>query len=186
MRDKIKKNKLNFVHFSGCKFMQNIILIGMPAAGKSTIGVLLAKTLVLSFTDTDLLIQEKYKKSLCDIIKDNGTKAFLDIEEKVILENEFSDSVIATGGSAVYGEKAMNKLKETGKVIYLELSVEEIRKRIGDIKSRGVVLTNGTTLQDIFNDRKALYEKYADFTVDCNSLTAEQCVEKIIAGLQHQ
>ena len=97
--------------------MKNIVLIGMPAVGKSTIGVLLAKSLLLSFTDTDLLIQEKYKKSLCDIIKDNGTKAFLDIEENVILEAEFKNSVIATGGSAVFGEKAMKKLKENGVVI---------------------------------------------------------------------
>ena len=163
--------------------MENIILIGMPAVGKSTIGVLLAKTLILSFTDTDLLIQEKYKKSLCDIIIDNGTKAFLNIEEDVILNSDFHNSVIATGGSAVYGENAMKKLKASGKVIYLDLSLEEIRKRIGDIKSRGVVLTKGTTLEDIFNDRKALYEKYADIKIDCNNLTAEECVEKIIAVL---
>ena len=163
--------------------MENIILIGMPAVGKSTIGVLLAKTLILSFTDTDLLIQEKYKKSLCDIINDNGTKAFLNIEEDVILENDFKDSVIATGGSAVYSENAMKKLKENGTVIYLDLSLDEIKKRIGDIKSRGVVLTNGTTLEDIFNDRKKLYEKYADIKIDCNNLTAEECVEKIISSL---
>lgn len=163
--------------------MGNIILIGMPAVGKSTIGVLLAKTLILSFTDTDLLIQEKYKKSLCDIINENGTKAFLNIEEDVILNSDFHNSVIATGGSAVYGENAMKKLKASGKVIYLDLSLEEIRKRIGDIKSRGVVLTKGTTLEDIFNDRKALYEKYADIKIDCNNLTAEECVEKIISVL---
>ena len=163
--------------------MQNIVLVGMPAVGKSTIGVLLAKTLILSFTDTDLLIQEKYKKSLCDIIKDNGTKAFLDIEEKIILETNFENTVIATGGSAVYGESAMKKLMENGTVVYLRLSTEEIKKRIGDIKSRGVVLTNGSTVEDIFEDRKALYEKYADFTVDCNNSTVEECVEKIIANL---
>ena len=163
--------------------MQNIVLVGMPAVGKSTIGVLLAKTLILSFTDTDLLIQEKYKKSLCDIIKDNGTKAFLDIEEKIILETNFENTVIATGGSAVYGESAMKKLMENGTVVYLRLSTEEIKKRIGDIKSRGVVLTNGSTVEDIFEDRKALYEKYADFTVDCNNSTVEDCVEKIIANL---
>ena len=163
--------------------MQNIVLVGMPAVGKSTIGVLLAKTLILSFTDTDLLIQEKYKKSLCDIIKDNGTKAFLDIEEKIILETNFENTVIATGGSAVYGESTMKKLKENGTVVYLRLSTEEIKKRIGDIKSRGVVLTNGSTVEDIFEDRKALYEKYADFTVDCNNSTVEECVEKIIANL---
>ena len=155
----------------------------MPAVGKSTIGVLLAKSLLLSFTDTDLLIQEKYKKSLCDIIKDNGTKAFLDIEENIIFETEFENSVIATGGSAVYGEKAMNKLKENSKIVFLDLDLSEIKKRIGDIKSRGVVITNGTTVDDIFNDRKALYEKYADLKINCNNLTAEECVEKIISRL---
>lgn len=164
--------------------LNNIVLIGMPAVGKSTIGVLLAKSLLLSFTDTDLLIQEKYKKSLCDIIKDNGTKAFMDIEENIILESELKNSVIATGGSVVYSEKAMNKLKEKGTIIYLDISLEEIKKRIGDIKSRGVVLTNGTTVDDIFNDRKALYEKYADFKIDCNNLTAEESVERIIVNLQ--
>lgn len=164
--------------------MKNIVLVGMPAVGKSTIGVLLAKSLLLSFTDTDLLIQGKYKKSLCDIIKDNGTKAFLDIEENIILEAEFKNSVIATGGSAVFGEKAMKKLKENGVVIYLSLPMDEIKKRIGDIKSRGVVLTNGTTVDDIFAERKPLYEKYADIKIDCDNLTAEECVEKIIADLQ--
>lgn len=164
--------------------MKNIVLVGMPAVGKSTIGVLLAKSLLLSFTDTDLLIQEKYKKSLCDIIKENGTKAFLDIEENIILEAEFKNSVIATGGSAVFGEKAMKKLKENGVVIYLSLPMDEIKKRIGDIKSRGVVLTNGTTVDDIFAERKPLYEKYADVKIDCDNLTAEECVEKIIADLQ--
>ena len=153
--------------------MENIVLIGMPAAGKSTIGVLLAKTLLLSFTDTDLLIQEKYKKSLCDIIKENGTKAFLEIEE----------SVIATGGSAVYGNAAMEKLKKNGKTVYLYLSVEEIKKRIGDIKSRGVVLTNGTTVEDIFRDREPLYEKYADLKIDCTGLSVEECVERIVRSL---
>ena len=164
--------------------MKNIVLVGMPAVGKSTIGVLLAKSLLLSFTDTDLLIQGKHKKSLCDIIKDNGTKAFLDIEENIILEAEFKNSVIATGGSAVFGEKAMKKLKENGVVIYLSLPMDGIKKRIGDIKSRGVVLTNGTTVDDIFAERKPLYEKYADVKIDCDNLTAEECVEKIIANLQ--
>lgn len=160
--------------------MKNVVLIGMPAVGKSTIGVLLAKSLLLSFTDTDLLIQEKYKKSLCDIIKDNGTKAFLNIEEDIILNADFKNSVIATGGSAVFGERAMNQLKENGVIVYLSLPIDEIKRRIGDIKSRGVVLTNGNTVDDIFKERKPLYEKYADIKIDCDNLTAEECVEKII------
>lgn len=160
--------------------MKNVVLIGMPAVGKSTIGVLLAKSLLVSFTDTDLLIQEKYKKSLCDIIKDNGTKAFLNIEEDIILNTDLKNSVIATGGSAVFGERAMNQLKENGVIVYLSLPIDEIKKRIGDIKSRGVVLTNGNTVDDIFKERKPLYEKYADIRFDCDNLTAEECVEKII------
>ena len=163
--------------------MKNVVLIGMPAVGKSTIGVLLAKSLLLSFTDTDLLIQEKYKKSLCDIIKDNGTKAFLNIEEDIILNADFKNSVIATGGSAVFGERAMNQLKENGVIVYLSLPIDEIKRRIGDIKSRGVVLTNGNTVDDIFKERKPLYEKYADIKIDCDNLTAEECVEKIIQSL---
>ena len=163
--------------------MKNVVLIGMPAVGKSTIGVLLAKSLLLSFTDTDLLIQEKYKKSLCDIIKDNGTKAFLNIEEGIILNTDFKKSVIATGGSAVFGERAMNQLKENGVIVYLSLPIDEIKRRIGDIKSRGVVLTNGNTVDDIFKERKPLYEKYADIKIDCDNLTAEECVEKIIQSL---
>jgi shikimate kinase len=163
--------------------MKNVVLIGMPAVGKSTIGVLLAKSLLLSFTDTDLLIQEKYKKSLCDIIKDNGTKAFLNIEEDIILNTDLKNSVIATGGSAVFGERAMNQLKENGVIVYLSLPIDEIKKRIGDIKSRGVVLTNGNTVDDIFKERKPLYEKYADIKFDCDNLTAEECVEKIIQSL---
>ena len=163
--------------------MKNIVLIGMPAVGKSTLGVLLAKSLLLSFTDTDLLIQEKYKKSLCDIIKENGTNAFLKMEEDIILNTDFENSVIATGGSAVFGEKAMSKLKENGIIVYLSLPMDEIKKRIGDIKSRGVVLTNGTTVDDIFKERKPLYEKYADIRINCDNLTAEECVEKIIQSV---
>ena len=163
--------------------MKNIVLIGMPAVGKSTIGVLLAKSLLLSFTDTDLLIQKKYKKSLCDIINTNGTEAFLNIEEDIILNTDFENAVVATGGSAVFGEKAMSKMKENGIIVYLSLPMNEIKKRIGDIKSRGVVLTNGTTVDDIFKERKPLYEKYADIRINCDNLTAEECVEKIIQSV---
>ena len=163
--------------------MKNIVRTGMPSVGKSTIGVLLAKTLVSSFVDTDILIQEKYKKSLCDIIKDEGTEAFLNIEEATISEYDFKNCVIATGGSAVFGEKAMKKLGENGTIVYLYLPPDEIKKRIGDIKSRGVVLTNGETIDDIYNDRKALYEKYADFTVDCSGLTVEKCIEEILSKI---
>ena len=160
--------------------MDNIILIGMPAVGKSTIGVLLAKTLILSFTDTDLLIQEKYKKSLCDIINDNGTKAFLNIEEDVILNADFKNSVIATGGSAVYGENAMKKLRENGVVVYLKVTPDELNRRVNNIHTRGIAMKDGTTLAELYEERAPLYEKYADVTIECDGKTPEECVDLIV------
>ncbi len=161
--------------------MKNIVLIGMPGAGKSTIGVLLAKSMLYSFVDTDLMIQNAYGKSLCDIIDENGTDEFLRIENDVICSGEFKRSVIATGGSAVYGKEAMKKLKENGTVVYLLLPLAEIERRLGDIHTRGVAMKNGTTVAELYDERKSLYEKYADITLDCSGLTAEQCVDKIIA-----
>lgn len=159
--------------------MKNIILIGMPGAGKSTIGVLLAKTQLMSFIDTDLLIQGKYSKSLSDIIKEKGTEEFLRIENDVIAENDFENSVVATGGSAVFGEKAMGKLKKDSFTVYLKVDTSELEKRINNIHTRGIAMKEGMALSEIFEERKALYEKYADFTIDCTSLTAEECVDKI-------
>ncbi len=158
----------------------NIVLIGMPAAGKSTIGVLLAKSYLKSFVDTDLIIQSKYNCALSDIIEKQGTDAFLKIENDVIASKEYDSAIIATGGSAVYGEGAMAHLKEKGIVVYLKLSLEEIKKRIGNIKTRGVAMKNGSSLELVYKERKPLYEKYADITIDCQNLSAEQVVEKII------
>ena len=160
--------------------MKNIVLIGMPGAGKSTIGVLLAKSLLLAFVDTDLTIQNKYKKSLCDIIEEKGTDGFLQIENDTILSCDFKNSVVATGGSAVYGEEAMEKLKENSIFVYLKLPLTELERRIADIKTRGVAMKNGTTLADLYSERAPLYERYADFTLDCAGLSPEQCVEKIV------
>ena len=160
--------------------MKNIVLIGMPGAGKSTIGVLLAKSMLYSFVDTDLIIQNKHGKSLCDIIDSVGTDGFLEIENDVICGCEFKRSVIATGGSAVYGAQAMSHLKENGTIVYLELGLSEIERRLGDIHTRGVAMKNGTTVAELYNERKPLYEKYADITLNCSGLTAEQCVDKII------
>ncbi len=163
--------------------MQNVVLIGMPGAGKSTIGVLLAKSMLCSFVDTDLLIQSKYSSSLCQIIEKNGTDGFLEIENRVITDCEFKNSVIATGGSAVYGEDAMKKLKKSGKVIYLHLPVEELEKRLGDIRTRGVAMPKGNTIAKLYSERIPLYEKYADIKLECSGLTAEECVEKCIDKL---
>ncbi len=160
--------------------MKNIVLIGMPGAGKSTIGVLLAKSMLYSFVDTDLIIQNKHGKSLCDIIDSVGTDGFLNIENDVICGCEFERSVIATGGSAVYGTQAMNHLKANGTVVYLELELSEIERRLGDIHTRGVAMKNGTTVAELYDERKPLYEKYADITLSCSGLTAEQCVDRII------
>lgn len=164
--------------------MKNIVLIGMPGAGKSTIGVLLAKSVLFSFVDTDLTIQSQQSMSLCEIIEKVGTDGFLKIEDDIISQCEFSNSVIATGGSAVYGENAMQKLKENGTVIYLELSVNELEKRLGDIRARGVAMPKGNTIAELYTEREPLYRKYADITVNCEGLTAEQCVEKCIEMLK--
>lgn len=159
---------------------KSVTLIGMPGAGKSTVGVLLAKSLLMDFTDTDLIIQRETGKSLCEIIEENGTESFLETENRIILAHSFDNSVIATGGSAVYGREAMEKLREISTVVYLSLPVEELEKRIKDIHTRGVAMKNGVTLRELFEERQPLYKKYADRTVDCQGLTAEECVEKII------
>lgn len=159
---------------------KNIVLIGMPGAGKSTIGVLLAKSMLYSFTDTDLIIQSKYGTSLCDIIEKEGTQGFLDIEDAVISECDFCNCVVATGGSAVYGENAMAKLRESSTVVYLKLPLEELKKRLGDIRTRGVAMPCGTSLDELYAERSPLYERYADVTVECHGLTAEQCVDRCV------
>ena len=161
----------------------NIILIGMPAAGKSTIGVLLAKTLLKSFVDTDLIIQSKYGCGLCDIIEKEGTDTFLKIENDIICSQEYLSSVVATGGSAVYGEEAMAHLSKDGIVVYLDLSLGEIEKRIGNITTRGVAMKNGTTLSELYEERLPLYNKYADITVACDGKTAEEIVTEIAEKL---
>ncbi len=163
--------------------MKNIVLIGMPGAGKSTIGVLLAKTLLSDFVDTDLIIQKKYSCSLCDIIEKEGRHAFIEIENSTIAECDFHSSVIATGGSAVYGEKAMNRLRENSVIVYLDLPLNELKKRLSNIRTRGVAMKKGTTLEELYSERCPLYEKYADITVKCENMTAEECVDKIVESL---
>lgn len=161
----------------------NIILIGMPAAGKSTIGVLLAKTTLKSFVDTDLTIQSRYGCGLCDIIEKEGTDAFLKIENDIICSENYKHSVVATGGSAVYGEEAMAHLKADGIAVYLEISLDEIRKRIGNITTRGVAMKNGSTLDKLYAERLPLYNKYADITINCEGKTAEEIVTEIVGKL---
>lgn len=159
--------------------MKNIVLIGMPGAGKSTIGVLLAKSMLMDFVDTDLLIQKKCADSLCGIIAAKGIDDFLKIENDVICENTFENCVVATGGSAVYGAEAMAKLRANGTAVYLKLLPEELERRIDNIHTRGIAMKDGTTIDALYDERAPLYEKYADITVDCEGLTPEQCVEAI-------
>ncbi|MBQ3045463.1 MAG: shikimate kinase [Clostridia bacterium] len=160
--------------------LKNIVLIGMPGAGKSTIGVLLAKSMLMDFVDTDLLIQKKHSSSLCDIINSKGIDEFLRIENDVICLWDFTNCVVATGGSAVYGEQAMEKLAANGVVVYLKLTPVEIEKRINNIHTRGIAMKEGTTIAELYSQRAPLYEKYADKILDCASLTPEQCVDAII------
>jgi shikimate kinase len=161
---------------------QNIVLIGMPGAGKSTIGVLLAKTLGMSFVDTDLLIQEKEGRLLQDIIEQDGVEKFLAIEETVILQLNNVNCVIATGGSVIYSNNAIQSLKKNGKLFYLKLRYNEIAQRLGNIANRGVAMGKGQKLMELFNERVMLYEKYADRIVDCSDAGIEEVVLKI-AGL---
>lgn len=160
--------------------MKNIVLIGMPGAGKSTIGIILAKSLLFDFCDTDLSIQKETGESLCDTISKIGIDEFIRLEDAVICKQELVNSVVATGGSAVYGEGAMAKLKENGIIVYLKVSPEELQGRIKNIHTRGIAMKGGTTIKALYEERAPLYEKYADITVECDGRTAEECVDLIV------
>ncbi len=158
---------------------ENIVLIGMPASGKSTAGVILAKVLGKKFIDTDLVIQERENALLADIIKDKGVAGFMKTEEEAILSVDVKNTVIATGGSAVYGEKAMEHLKENGTVVYLKVEKDELFKRLTDIKERGVVLREGENIEEMYDSRSVLYEKYADIMIEERDSTIEETIRKI-------
>ena len=153
---------------------KNIILIGMPGVGKSSVGVVLAKILGYRFVDSDLVIQEQEGKLLCELIEERGTEGFLEVENRVNASLNCEKCIIATGGSAVYGTEAMEHFKEIGIVLYLRADYESINERLGNLKGRGVVLKDGQTLMDLYNERTPLYEKYADIIVDetgCKSVS---------------
>ena len=160
--------------------MNNLILIGMPASGKSTLGVVLAKTAGMMFMDTDLLIQERAQGKLQHIIDTEGMEAFLKLEEDVLKSVQAENTVIATGGSAVYSEPAMAHLKSMGKVVYIKLSCEEIERRLNNIKTRGIAMKPGETIRDLYNYRVPMYEKYADIVLETEGLTIEDSVEKLV------
>lgn len=162
---------------------KNVVLIGMPAVGKSTIGVLLAKAMSRHFIDTDVLIQGREGRRIQDMIDTDGVAAFRRIEERDVLALECRGHVIATGGSVVYSPAAMGRLKKSGVAVLLDLSLPLIEKRLTDLDSRGVVREPGQTIASLFEERKPLYERYADITIDCEGLTHEQTVARIMDAL---
>ncbi|MGN0529002.1 MAG: shikimate kinase [Eubacterium sp.] len=162
----------------------NIVLIGMPGSGKSTCGVLAAKALLKNFFDTDLLLQNLESSRLQSIIDTKGIDYFLDAEEKAVTSLNIEGTVIATGGSVVYSEKAMEHLKSLGTVIYLHLDYDTMCNRIKNITTRGVVLKTGSSLEDMYNERLPLYKKYADYTISCSENTVEQTVEQIVKAVE--
>lgn len=157
----------------------NIILIGMPASGKSTVGVLLAKRIGYRFLDTDLLIQEKEERLLKEIIAVEGMSGFLAIEERINREVDARRTVIAPGGSVIYGPSAMKHFKEIGTVVYLKISYEELTKRLGNLVDRGVALKEGMSLLDLYHERVPIYEKYADVTIDEVGKSSGQVVDEL-------
>ena len=163
----------------------NIVLIGLPGVGKSTIGVILAKVLGYQFVDADLLIQQQEGKLLKDIIADVGTEGFIQVENRVNASIQAEKTIIATGGSVVYGKEAMEHLKSIGTVIYLKVSFEILQKRLADIKGRGVVLKEGQDLCALFEERAPLYENYADIEISEEDLSVEETVEKLVEILQN-
>ena len=160
--------------------MDNIILIGMPASGKSTVGVVVAKRLGYEFVDTDLLIQKQEKRLLKEIIEQEGNEGFLAIENQVNRDLQVEKAVISPGGSVVYCEEAMEHFKEIGKVVYLKAPFEEINRRISNAKNRGVVLKEGQTLKDLYDERVKLFEKYADLTVEEDGSSLEETIDKVL------
>ncbi|BCJ96856.1 shikimate kinase [Anaerocolumna cellulosilytica] len=164
--------------------MKNIVLIGMPSAGKSTIGIILAKVLGYKFLDSDLVIQEQEQALLKDIIEEKGLEGFLAIENQVNRDIQTESTVIATGGSIIYCLDAMEKFRDTGIIVYIKLKYETIKNRLGNIKQRGVVFQDGQTLKSLYNERCPLYEEYAHIIIDGENLDQEELMEKIASAIQ--
>ena len=163
----------------------NLIFIGMPAVGKSTVGVVVAKRLGKRFVDVDLVIQEQEKKLLREIIADVGEDGFLKVENRVNAGIEAENSVISPGGSVVYCEEAMRHYKEIGTVVYLKASYQTIKRRIRNPKKRGVVLREGQTLRDLYNERVPYFEKYADITVCEDGCRIEETIENVLYAVEN-
>ena len=162
----------------------NIILVGMPTSGKSTVGVIVAKILGYNFVDADIVIQKKDGRRLSEIIEQEGVEGFIDIENKINSGIEVEKTVIATGGSVIYEAEAMEHYKNIGRVVYLKVGMEVLTKRLKNVKQRGVVMRPGQSLISLYNERSVLYEKYADITIDEKDNTMEEVVADLIAALK--
>ena len=169
----------------GSIMSKSVTLIGMPGAGKSTVGVVLAKRLGYAFVDADLIIQQKEGRLLHQLIEERGLEGFLDIENLINASLSPQSAVIATGGSVVYGKEAMEHLVQTTTVIYLQLSLEALAQRLGDLRKRGVVLRKGQSLEELYEERVPLYRQYAHITIDCEKKDISGIVEEIVAILLH-
>lgn len=166
--------------------MNNIVLIGMPGAGKSTVGVVLAKCLGYRFVDSDLVIQEKEGKLLHEIMEERGTDGFLALENEINASLEAERSVIATGGSVIYGKEAMEHLGRIGTLVYLKLSCPTVEERLGDLGERGVAVREGQTLKELYEERIPYYEKYAQIVMDCENKMIKDIVAEIISAAAGQ
>jgi shikimate kinase len=160
--------------------MKNIVLIGMPSAGKSTVGVVLSKAAGFSFVDTDLIIQENEKRFLQDVIAENGIRYFLDAEERALLNLNVEHHVVATGGSVIYSEASMLHLKGNSIIFYLKISYAEMTKRINNISTRGIAIRRDQNLSDLYAEREPLYSRYADYTINCDNRDIESIITEIM------
>jgi shikimate kinase len=161
-------------------YHQSLILIGMPGAGKSTLGLLLAKSLAKDFVDTDLLIQLEHRKTLQDILHQQGYMALREQEEKVLLNAHYPNHVIATGGSAVYSEVAMHHLTQFGPIVFLDVNISELEQRIHNMDNRGIARPAGQSFTDVFAERRPLYLRYADIVIDCTGKNMEELIDEVI------
>lgn len=165
--------------------MKNIVLIGMPGCGKSTIGVVLAKVIGYKFLDSDILIQEMENRKLSQIIREEGIEGFNKIENRINSALSVKGTVIATGGSVVYGAEAMENLRKNGLIIFIKLPFLEIQNRLGDLLERGITVKEGQSLKEIYCERAPLYEKYSDITVNTDGLSIRESVEMIEKEIEY-
>jgi shikimate kinase len=161
----------------------SVVLIGMPGVGKSTVGVLLAKRTSRDFLDTDVVLQARARCTLQELLQRDGTAAFRRLEQEAILALRCENTVLATGGSAIYGERAMAHLRRLGTIVHLFLPLDAVRERVGDLLVRGVVREPGQSLESLFEERLPLYQRYADVSIDCGGATHEEAIEKILRTL---